>query len=161
LQNLLKIDYNKEKIYISYFYSRILFHLFPQNLNEKKYSLSKFYYSITYFNSIFKENNHNSPIDFLIYFLDRLHVENIQFINFNNHHHFNNLKESSNNQNFSIKSLVYSIMNLVNEFSGNFELLRMSCKILVTLSSIVQLQIYFLQEYLLDKKDLININLKK
>jgi len=37
-------------------------------------------------------------------------------------------------------------MNLVNEFSGNFELLRMSCKILVTLSSIVQLQIYFLQE---------------
>ena len=31
---------------------------------------------------------------------------------------------SSNNQNFSIKSLVYSIMNLVNEFSGNYELLR-------------------------------------
>ena len=100
LENLLKIDYNKEKIYISYFYSRILFHLFPQNLNEKKYSLSKFYYSITCFNSIFKENNHNSPIDFLIYFLDRLHVENIQFINFNNHHHFYNLKQSSNNENF-------------------------------------------------------------
>ena len=53
---------------------------------------------------------------------------------------------SSNNQNFSIKSLVYSIMNLVNEFSGNYELLRMSWKILVTLSSIIQLQIYFLQE---------------
>ena len=53
---------------------------------------------------------------------------------------------SSNNQNFSIKSLVFSIMNLVNDFSGNYELLRMSCKILVTLSSIVQLQVYFLQE---------------
>ena len=53
---------------------------------------------------------------------------------------------SSNNQNFSIKSLVCSIMNLVNEFSGNYELLRMSCKILVTLSSIIQLQVYFLQE---------------
>ena len=53
---------------------------------------------------------------------------------------------SANNQNFSIKSLVYSIMNLVNDFSGNYELLRMSCRILVNLSSIVQLQVFFLQE---------------
>ncbi len=53
---------------------------------------------------------------------------------------------SSNNQNFSIKSLVYSVVNLVNDFSGNYELLRMSLRILVNLSSVPQLQYYFLQE---------------
>ena len=56
------------------------------------------------------------------------------------------VSSTSNNQNFSIKNLVYSIMNLVNEFFGNYDLLRMSCRILVDLSSIIEIQIFFLQE---------------
>ena len=52
----------------------------------------------------------------------------------------------SSNQTFSIKSLVHSVINLVNEYSGNYELLSMSCRILVTLSDIPRLQPHFLQE---------------
>ena len=52
----------------------------------------------------------------------------------------------SSNQIFSIKSLVHSVINLVNEYSGNYELLSMSCRILVTLSDIPRLQSHFLQE---------------
>ena len=52
----------------------------------------------------------------------------------------------SSNQTFSIKSLVHSVINLVNEYSANYELLSMSCRILVTLSDIPRLQPHFLQE---------------
>jgi hypothetical protein len=38
------------------------------------------------------------------------------------------------------------VINLVNEYSGNYELLSMSCRILVTLSDIPRLQPHFLQE---------------
>ena len=45
-----------------------------------------------------------------------------------------------------IKSLVHSVINLVNEYSGNYELLSMSCRILINLSDIPRLQPHFLQE---------------
>ena len=48
------------------------------------------------------------------------------------------------NQTFSIKSLVHSVINLVSEYSGNYELL--SCRILFTLSDVPRLQTNFLQE---------------
>ena len=37
------------------------------------------------------------------------------------------------------------MINLVNEFSENYELLSMICRILVTLSNVTKLQSYFLQ----------------
>ena len=52
----------------------------------------------------------------------------------------------SSSQIFSIKSLVHSVINLVNEYSGNYELLSMSCRILINLSDIPRLQPHFLQE---------------
>ena len=50
--------------------------------------------------------------------------------------YFQETYAQSSNQTFSIKSLVHSIINLVNEFSGNYELLSMSLRILVNLSNI-------------------------
>ena len=50
----------------------------------------------------------------------------------------------SSNQTFSIKSLVHSEINLVKEYSGNYEWLSMSCRILVTLPDIPRLQAHFL-----------------
>ena len=43
-----------------------------------------------------------------------------------------------------MKSLVHYVINLVSEYSGNYELL--SCRILFTLSDVPRLQAHFLQE---------------
>ena len=67
----------------------------------------------------------------------------------------------SSNQTFSIKSLVHSVINLVNEYSGNYELLSMSCRILVTLSDIPRLQAHFLQEPQITVLKVFNDNLLK
>ena len=67
----------------------------------------------------------------------------------------------SSNQIFSIKSLVHSVINLVNEYSGNYELLSMSCRILVTLSDIPRLQPHFLQEPQITVLKVFNDNLLK
>ena len=67
----------------------------------------------------------------------------------------------SSNQIFSIKSLVHSVINLVNEYSGNYELLSMSCRILVTLSDISRLQPHFLQEPQITVLKVFNDNLLK
>jgi len=110
--------------------------------------LSKFSSTLLYSNDIVK-----SIIELIPPFFKNKRIEIIKYslsifeiiLNKKNEH-FQQEYVLSNNQNFSIKNLVYSIMNLVNEFSGNYELLRMSCRILVALSSIIEIQVFFLQE---------------
>ena len=75
--------------------------------------------------------------------------------------YFQDIYVQSSNQAFSIKSLVHSVINLVNEFSGNYELLSMSCRILVTLSNVTRLQPYFLQEPQITVLKVFNDNLLK
>ena len=75
--------------------------------------------------------------------------------------YFQEVYVQSSNQAFSVKSLVHSVINLVNEFSGNYELLSMSCRILVTLSNITRLQTYFLQEPQITVLKVFNDNLLK
>ena len=75
--------------------------------------------------------------------------------------YFQEIYVQSSNQAFSIKSLVHSVINLVNEFSGNYELLSMSCRILVTLSNVTRLQPYFLQEPQITVLKVFNDNLLK
>ena len=75
--------------------------------------------------------------------------------------YFQEIYVQSSNQTFSIKSLVHSVINLVNEFSGNYELLSMSCRILVTLSNVPRLQPYFLQEPQITVLKVFNDNLLK
>ena len=75
--------------------------------------------------------------------------------------YFQETYAQSSNQIFSIKSLVHSIINLVNEYSGNYELLSMSCRILVTLSDIPRLQSHFLQEPQITVLKVFNDNLLK
>ena len=75
--------------------------------------------------------------------------------------YFQEIYALSSNQTFSIKSLVHSIINLVNEFSGNYELLSMSCRILVNLSDIPKLQPHFLQEPQITVLKVFNDNLLK
>ena len=75
--------------------------------------------------------------------------------------YFQDIYVQSANQTFSIKSLVHSVINLVNEFSGNYELLSMSCRILVTLSNVTRLQPYFLQEPQITVLKVFNDNLLK
>lgn len=75
--------------------------------------------------------------------------------------YFQETYAQSSNQTFSIKSLVHSIINLVNELSGNYELLSMSCRILVTLSDIPKLQPHFLQEPQITVLKVFNDNLLK
>ena len=75
--------------------------------------------------------------------------------------YFQDIYVQSSNQTFSIKSLVHSVINLVNEFSGNYELLSMSCRILVTLSNVTRLQPYFLQEPQITVLKVFNDNLLK
>ena len=110
--------------------------------------LSKFSSTLLYSNEIAK-----SIIELIPPFFENKRIEIIKYslsifeiILNKKSEHFHQEYVSSNNQNFSIKNLVYSIMNLVNEFFGNYELLRMSCRILVTLSSIIDIQVFFLQE---------------
>ena len=75
--------------------------------------------------------------------------------------YFQETYAQSSNQTFSIKSLVHSIINLVNEFSGNYELLSMSLRILVNLSNIPKLQPHFLQEPQITVLKVFNDNLLK
>ena len=75
--------------------------------------------------------------------------------------YFQETYAQSSNQTFSIKSLVHSIINLVNEFSSNYELLSMSCRILVNLSDIPKLQPHFLQEPQITVLKVFNDNLLK
>ena len=75
--------------------------------------------------------------------------------------YFQEIYVQSSNQTVSIKSLVHSVINLVNEFSGNYELLSMSCRILVTLSNVPRLQPYFLQEPQITVLKVFNDNLLK
>ena len=75
--------------------------------------------------------------------------------------YFQETYAQSSNQTFSIKSLVHSIINLVNEFSNNYDLLSMSCRILVNLSDIPKLQPHFLQEPQITVLKVFNDNLLK
>ena len=65
------------------------------------------------------------------------------------------------NQTFSIKSLVHSVINLVKEYSWNYELSSMSCRILVILLDIPRLQAHFLQEPQITFLKVFNDNLLK
>ncbi len=92
---------------ISYMFSRVLFHLFP-NKNipfQKSYSLDKFHNVIIELNPIFRGKSTKNAIDFLIYFIEQLHEENkyfqkkdeisgnFQIVDSNNLHKYINLKE--------------------------------------------------------------------
>jgi hypothetical protein len=52
----------------------------------------------------------------------------------------------SNDKTFNIKSLVQFVINLINEFFTNYEILSKSCNILIQLSDISLLHNFFLQE---------------
>jgi hypothetical protein len=73
---------------ISFFYSRIIFHLFYIP-SEKSYSLDKLYGYLSKHNCLYKDNNTKDAIDFLIYFINKLHEE-IKILNGINNHNKNN-----------------------------------------------------------------------
>ena len=63
---------------ISYLFSRIIVHLFPDPkfLFPKSYSLEKFHKVLIFLNPIFKGKSTKNVIDFLIYFIDQLYEDN-------------------------------------------------------------------------------------
>ena len=76
-----KIENNRHTLPISFYYSRILYHLYilpPQN-----YSLNRFYNALISLNPIYKGDETKDSIDFLIYFLNELHEENKKILNYN------------------------------------------------------------------------------
>ena len=89
LKNLEKIKNNMNNMPISFFYSRIIFHLFfiP---SEKSYSLDKLYGYLSKHNCLYKDNNTKDAIDFLIYFINKLHEEIKNLNGINNHNKNNN-----------------------------------------------------------------------
>jgi hypothetical protein len=52
----------------------------------------------------------------------------------------------ANDKMFSIKPLIHHIINIINEFFHIYEIVLKSCKILIKVSDIIQLQVHFLLE---------------
>ena len=103
------IKKNKVEMPISFFYLKILYHLYKSN-PPSVYSLEDFYKILREYNLIFKGNETKDAIDFLIYFINTLHEENklilknkkiyneIDFHNYNNYMKY--LKENENTKIF-------------------------------------------------------------
>ena len=80
LKNKDIIKNNADKMPISYAFSRIIAHLYP-SINgpfENSYSLDKFYKVIIFLNPAFKGKSTKNAIDFLIYFIEKIHQEGKQ-----------------------------------------------------------------------------------
>ena len=76
LKHLKIIESNQVKMEMTFYFSRILFHLFPSGTDyEKKYTLQIFYNFLMTKNPIFKGKTTKSAIDFLVYFVDKLDEE--------------------------------------------------------------------------------------
>ena len=77
LYNLDIFKNNMHLVPLSYLFSRIIFHLFPNPKFPflKSYSLDKFHYAVTYLNPIFKGKSTKNAIDFLIYLIEQLQIE--------------------------------------------------------------------------------------
>ena len=108
------ITKNKFEMPISYFYSRILYHL--NTPAPSNFSLAKFYNILTEYNHVFKGNETKDAIDFLIYFINELHEENKLILNYKknhneiNFHNYNNyLKYLNENENTKIFANFYWI----------------------------------------------------
>ena len=85
LDNINIITNNITKMPLSFFYTEILFNLFPKqgtHLNTW-YSLDKFYNALIYLNPIFKGKSTKNVNDFLIYFINELSKENKVILNNN------------------------------------------------------------------------------
>ena len=78
LKNKEVINKNMKDIPISYTFSRIIFHLYPEkNMPfHNSYSLDKFHKTIMQLNPIFRGKSTKNAIDFLIYLIEQLNEEN-------------------------------------------------------------------------------------
>jgi ubiquitin C-terminal hydrolase len=78
LKNKDVLNNNKQDIPISYAFSRIIYHLYPEKDKpfHHSYSLDKFHKTIMQLNPIFRGKSTKNAIDFLIYLIERLHEEN-------------------------------------------------------------------------------------
>ena len=105
----------REKIPITYFFSRIIVHLI-QNNGSNFYSLEKFYKIIIYFNPIFKGKSTKNAIDFLIYLIGQLH-EDYKIMNNNNIGNSIQETDCHNIKNFLKYLEEKEKSNIFNEFS--------------------------------------------
>lgn len=97
LNNLNIIKDSLNNMPISYTFSRIIFHLFPNpKLSYQKiYSVETFHKTITFLNPLFNGKKTKDAIDFLIYFINVLN-EDDKFIQNNKNKYDKNLEKNKN-----------------------------------------------------------------
>ena len=115
LENQHIIKNYQEKIPITYFFSRIIVHLFQSN-GKNFYSLEKFHKILIYCNPIFRGKSTKNAIDFLIYLIGQLHED---YITINKKENENSIREVDchNIENFKQYLKEKEISNVFNEFS--------------------------------------------
>ena len=92
------VEYHNEIFLVSFLFSRLVIHLFPNSEEDykKPYSLKKIYNNILALNPIFKGKSTKNAIDFLLYFLNELHEEEKKFLNQDkNLKNYNNINEKN------------------------------------------------------------------
>ena len=115
LENQHIIKNNQEKIPITYFFSRIIVHLFQSN-GKNFYSLDKFHKILIYCNPIFRGKSTKNAIDFLIYLIGQLHED---YITINKKDNENSIREADchNIEKYKQYLKEKEISNVFNEFS--------------------------------------------
>ena len=89
-QNLNLIFQNRKIMPICFFFSRIIYHFFINNIsNDNKYPINNFFKIIINQNPIFKAKNMRKSIIFLIYLLEKIHDEDKQLANNLNRCYYN------------------------------------------------------------------------
>lgn len=122
------LKYHKDIFLVSFLFSRLVIHLFPNSEEDykKPYSLKKIYDNILILNPIFKGKSTKNVIDFLLYFLNELHEEGKKFLNKDkNLNNYNNINQKNliNYTNYSIylnntkdsKTQIYNTFSWINK----------------------------------------------
>lgn len=126
LENLNYFEKHVNDMPISYVFSRIIFHLNSsnENIEEKEYTLSHFKKVLIFVNPIFKGNSTKNAIDFLVYFLNTLHDDDIKMASNNNQQNIQNTSNKDTNKDIKIyldylnkyeKSCIFNNFSWINE----------------------------------------------